>query len=97
MESVLDEIWGAEGMADTCIILSTLIPNTAVVANRNRPGINNQFRALVDKRADEKCIYLADMAPNGEEWFIIEEDFLSSEDPHTHPNVSYSRGQYNPT
>ncbi|KFY17830.1 hypothetical protein V492_00359 [Pseudogymnoascus sp. VKM F-4246] len=91
MESVLDEIWGAEGMAETCIMLSTLIPNTAEVAARNRPIIDDQFRALVDRRAGKNCIYLADMEPNGEEWFAIEDDFLTTENPHTHPNSNHEQ------
>lgn len=88
MESILDDIWGAEGMAETCIILSTLIPTTDETGIRNRPGINAQYRALVQRRAEDKCIYLADMAPNGQELLTLN-DMVSTENPHTHPNVSY--------
>lgn len=74
--------------SETCIILSTLIPTTDESGIRNRPGINAQYRALVQRRARDKCIYLADMAPNGQE-FLTLNDMVSTENPHTHPNVSY--------
>lgn len=93
MESVVDEIWKADGMGNTCVFLSTLIPTTDEAGKPNRMLINAQFRDLVKRRSRDNCIYLADMAPNGEEWFVISEDFLDTEQVHVHPNVSGTKFQ----
>lgn len=89
MENVLNHIWGADGMSKTCIFLSTLIPTNNQAGVNPRLDINEQYRELVRKRSKDKCIYLADMAPNGQEWFVIPDDFLDYEDPHVHPNVKW--------
>lgn len=85
MEAILDDIWGAQHMSDTCVILSTLLPTTDPAGARNRISINAQFRNLVKKRADKKCIRLADMEPLGPG-----RDFLSVNGPFwsdaVHPN-----------
>lgn len=89
MESVLDDMWDADGMSDTCIMLSTLLPTTNKNGAANRAAINGQYRGLVTKKAGEgRCIYMADMQPNGQEWFDLEADFLPDEDPKVHPHVS---------
>lgn len=89
MESVLDDMWAADGMADTCVMLSTLLPTTNTNGAANRATINGQYRSLVIKKAGEgKCIYMADMQPNGQEWFDLAVDFHDDEVPKVHPNVS---------
>lgn len=89
MENVLNKIWKANGMDETCIILSTLIPTNNQVGINSRLDINSQYRGLVEKHSKDKCIYLADMAPNGQEWFDIPDDYVATENPHVHPNVSW--------
>jgi hypothetical protein len=87
MNDILDALWDADGMADTCIMLSTLIPTTNVNGAVNRDTINDQYRALVTERAaDGNCIYLADMDPGGTPWLIIPDDYMANEEPHVHPN-----------
>ncbi|KAF4998528.1 hypothetical protein FDECE_11769 [Fusarium decemcellulare] len=89
MENILNDVWAADGMSKTCVLLSTLLPTTNKNGAANRPTINSQYRALVDKKAGEgKCIYMADMQPNGQDWLDLETDFLKDETPKVHPNVS---------
>lgn len=90
MDDVLNALWNADGMSDTCIILSTLIPSNNPAGIVNIPLINAQYRNLITTRASEgKCIYLAEMWPNGDsdQWFQFDTDYLTTEDPHVHPNV----------
>ncbi len=90
MNDILNALWDADGMSSTCIMLSTLIPSNNANGVVNIPLINSQYRALVTKRAAEgKCIYLAEMWPNGDssQWFQFDTDYLTTESPHVHPNV----------
>ena len=91
MNDILDDLWKAPGMADTCIMLSTLIPTTHPVGQITRLTINEQYRNLVRQRSgDGKCVYLADMDPNGGAWWNFDTDFSplsASEKYHIHPNV----------
>lgn len=66
MEDLVKEIWGAENMSDTCVILSTLLPTDHAQGALNRIGINQAYRSLVSDYRGSKCIYLADMEPQGE-------------------------------
>lgn len=89
MNDILNDLWAGADMADTCIMLSTLIPTTNEELLENRPSINSQYTALVAQRAGEgKCIYLAEMDPGGVQWLQIDTDYVSTEIPHVHPNVS---------
>lgn len=89
MNNVLNALWNAPDMSNTCIFLSTLIPTNNEVGMLQRDSINSQYRALVNTRASEgKCIYLADMDPNGAVWLTWPDDYWSAEVIHVHPNVS---------
>lgn len=89
MEEIINEIWGAADMADTCVILSTLLVTSHETGAANRGTINDQYRDLVRNYKDDKCIYLADMEPEGEgQSFISLDDDIWSDDPKIHPNVS---------
>lgn len=66
MEAILNKIWSEPDMAETCVILSTLLPTTHEKGQLTRPTINQQYRNLVNKWNKEKCIWLADMEPNHE-------------------------------
>ena len=89
MNNVLNALWEADGMSGTCIMLSTLIPTTNANGQTYQDTINNQYRALVQQRAAEgKCIYLAEMWPQGAQWLQFDTDYLATETPHVHPNVS---------
>lgn len=89
MEGILTDIWDYPDSADTCIILSTLLPTTNPNGKVNRIPINEEYRKLVREYEDEKCIYLADMEPEGEG-----KDFLSVDEPiyadPVHPNVRFA-------
>lgn len=90
MDDILNALWDADGMSDTCIMLSTLLPTTNANGIVNVPLINSQYRALVTQHAAEgKCIYLAEMWPLGdsEQWFQFDTDYWSTETIHVHPNV----------
>ncbi|KAH7390083.1 family 3 carbohydrate esterase [Cadophora sp. MPI-SDFR-AT-0126] len=85
MNDILNALWGADGMSNTCIMLSTLIPTNNANGMVNVPVINNQYRALVTQRAAEgKCIYLAEMWPNGDSapWLLFDTHYLATESPH---------------
>lgn len=89
MNNLLNTMWNGEGMAGTCMILSTLLPTTNGNGAANSPNINQQYRDLVTRRAGEgKCIYLAEMHPNGQgnPWFDFGTDFYAGEDIKVHPN-----------
>lgn len=89
MDGILQDIWNYDDMADTCIILSTLLPTENEVGAVNRIAINGVFRKMVKAYSGDKCIYLADMEPTGDG-----KDFMSldgpywSDNPKVHPNVS---------
>ncbi|KAK7420361.1 hypothetical protein QQX98_002784 [Neonectria punicea] len=88
MNNVLNDIWGAEGMGDTCVMLSTILDITEKTGRVNRVIINNRNRSLVTDRAnDGKCIYLADMDPpgSGGGW-ITWDDYDPKETTKVHPN-----------
>lgn len=89
MEAILTDIWGADGMEDTCVILSTLLPTTNAKGKKNRLGINDKYRNLVKAYAKKKCIYLADMETKGElaDFFGLNKP-LWADNPKVHPNVS---------
>lgn len=90
LNDVFNALWNADGMSDTCIMLSTLIPGNSEPGLVNTPIINAQYRALVTQLAAQgKCIYLAEMWPNGDsdQWFQYDTDYLTYENPHVHPNV----------
>ncbi|KAK6063962.1 killer toxin subunits alpha beta [Seiridium cupressi] len=62
MESLMSDLWAADDMADTLIVLSTVLPNTNSVAETNRLIINQQYRSLIiSLRARGRPIVLADM------------------------------------
>ncbi|KAF4963513.1 hypothetical protein FSARC_8480 [Fusarium sarcochroum] len=86
MNNILDALWQADGMSETCIIVSTLIPTDNVNGAKNQDTINAQYRTLVLTRAEEgKCIHLADMWPKGQQWFNLDTDYYT-ETPRVHPN-----------
>lgn len=91
MDDILQKIWGYDDMDETCVILSTLLPTTNENGAKNRIPINEDFRGLVADYKDDKCIYLADMEPEGEgkDFFSLDED-IWSDNPKVHPNVSIS-------
>ncbi|OBT86293.1 hypothetical protein VE02_05585 [Pseudogymnoascus sp. 03VT05] len=91
MEIILNSIWGASEMAETCVILSTLPPTSNKVGERTRLVINQQYRDLVNKKNKDKCIWLADMEPNyeGKDFFDINAPIWSEDgvkDDKIHPN-----------
>ncbi|KAK8022879.1 fg-gap repeat domain-containing protein [Apiospora marii] len=61
MESLINDLWGAPGMRDTLIVLSTVLPTTAPGRDA-RVVINNQYKALITRlRNSGRPIVLADM------------------------------------
>ena len=89
MTGILADIWEAPGMADTCIILSTLLPTTHGVGKEGRIPINEEYRRIVGEFENDKCIYLADMEPPGEGADFMGLDLpIWDDDPKIHPNVS---------
>ncbi len=94
-EGILTDIWGYAGMADTCIILSTLIPTEDPEGAINQITVNNHFRNLVNKYNGQKCIYVADMQPTGEgaNFFPLDGAYWG-DSPKVHPNVSLRRTSF---
>lgn len=92
MGSIVDRIWGYDGMSDTCVIVSTLLPTNHGEGRINRISMNQAYRNVVrDKANDGKCIYLADMEPPGEGSGFLGLDqpvWMDGETIHIHPNVS---------
>ena len=76
MRGILEDIWEADGMENTCIILSTLLPTSHPTGKKNRLLINDDYRKIVKEYEDKKCIYLADMEPEGKG-----ADFISIDKP----------------
>ncbi|KAM5381701.1 hypothetical protein ACJZ2D_002921 [Fusarium nematophilum] len=63
MEALLGDIWAADDMAETCVLLSTLLA-TDGEKDANRKNINQQYRDLAVKLyTSGKCIFVADMDP----------------------------------
>jgi hypothetical protein len=56
MEAALMDMWAADGMANSYIVLSTLIPTTIPNGMLYHESINAQYRALVSSLAGEHCI-----------------------------------------
>ena len=95
MNDILDALWQADGMSETCIFVSTLIPTDNANGAKNQGTINDQYRTLVLTRAKEgKCIFLADMWPQGQQWFNLDKDYLAGETPKVHPNVCAASTPY---
>ncbi|KAK7432202.1 hypothetical protein QQZ08_001147 [Neonectria magnoliae] len=91
LNGILDDIWAADGMSKTCVILSTVLDSMDPTGRVVRLNINAQYRQLVKNRAaEEKCIYLADMDPPAPHpasgWIKTWEDYDQGEDIHVHPN-----------
>ncbi|CAG7955405.1 unnamed protein product [Penicillium salamii] len=94
MRSLINTLIQADGMEQTTIILSTLIPSDNTKINQNKPSINNQYRDLaVQMRKEGVSIVLAEMDPvepdPGHNWIEYPTDFyhpdLGRVDD-THPN-----------
>jgi hypothetical protein len=91
MRRMLMDLWEGEGMRETCVMLSTLLPTTHSVGRNTRLDINQQYRNLVaELYSTGKCIYLADMDPpgTGNGWITISGDMDANEVVKIHPNVS---------
>ncbi|KAF7549363.1 hypothetical protein G7Z17_g6445 [Cylindrodendrum hubeiense] len=88
MNEILNDIWGADGMADTCVMLSTILDTTGATGKVTRITINEKYRELVKQRAgDGKCIYMADMDPPGAGGgWITWDDYDPAETTKIHPN-----------
>lgn len=93
LDDILELAWSSVNMAKTCFIISTLLPTTHSTGMLYRTNINRQFRALVStRRAEGRCIYLADMDPNDDGYgYITKADMKEGENPSIHPNVSQWR------
>jgi hypothetical protein len=85
MGTLLDTIWQAKEMSNTCIILSTLIPSSRDNGKKHNPTINTFYRELADELKSEHCIYLAEMdSPTGDAKGWISADDMQSDG--VHPN-----------
>ncbi|KAL2820693.1 SGNH hydrolase-type esterase domain-containing protein [Aspergillus granulosus] len=63
MRSLIENLLSAEDMADTLIVLSTLLPSGNAAISRNTPAVNAQYRELVQTmRAEGTRIVLAKMS-----------------------------------
>ncbi|KAL2202779.1 hypothetical protein CC79DRAFT_1344773 [Sarocladium strictum] len=65
MEGLLNDIWNYPNMAETCVVLSTLLPgklSSEVIARKKK--LDATYRRLVTDYREKKCIYLADIDPN---------------------------------
>ncbi|GAB1210904.1 hypothetical protein ATERTT37_000014 [Aspergillus terreus] len=87
MRSLIETLIGAPDMANTLIVLSTLIPSGSTTLEANRPSVNAQFRELVlDMReAQNVSIVLADMDPPapspGKNWIAYPDNFADNKHP----------------
>jgi lysophospholipase L1-like esterase len=87
MRSLIETLIGAPDMANTLIVLSTLIPSGSTTLEANRPSVNAQFRELVlDMReAQNVSIVLADMDPPapspGNNWIAYPDNFADNKHP----------------
>lgn len=81
MRNILNDVWAAEGMADTCIMLSTLLPTGVASGAANQPSINAQYRSIVSELFTRgHCIYLAELDDG---WISLGRDMISDG---IHPN-----------
>lgn len=81
IRDILNDIWTAEGMSDTCVMLSTLLPTSIARGVTNQPLINAQYRSLVSELSNlGRCVYLAELADG---WISIGNDMISDG---IHPN-----------
>ncbi|GES66464.1 esterase [Aspergillus terreus] len=87
MRSLIETLIGAPDMANTLIVLSTLIPSGSTSLEANRPSVNAQFRELVlDMRETQNVsIVLADMDPPapspGNSWIAYPDNFADNKHP----------------
>lgn len=93
LNGILDDIWAADGMSKTCVMLSTVLDSQDPTGSVVRLNINAQYRQLVKNRnAEGKCIYLADMDPPAPHpasgWIKTWDDYNQDEVVKVHPNVS---------
>ncbi|KAL6231701.1 hypothetical protein BDW75DRAFT_233408 [Aspergillus navahoensis] len=87
MRSLIESLVGAEDMAETVIVLSTLLPSLDRNTSINTPSVNAQYRDLVTTmRKEGTSIILADMNPEEGQpahgWIAHPDDFGDV----THPN-----------
>ncbi|KAI0147783.1 hypothetical protein GGR57DRAFT_244744 [Xylariaceae sp. FL1272] len=62
MESLITDLWAADGMQDSLVVLSTILPTTNEAGAKNRISVNQQYRSLIDRlSASGRPIVLADM------------------------------------
>ncbi|KAK2728197.1 killer toxin subunits alpha beta [Colletotrichum kahawae] len=93
LNGILDDIWAADGMSKTCVMLSTVLDSQDPTGSVVRLNINAQYRQLVKNRnAEGKCIYLADMDPPAPHpasgWIKTWDDYNQDEVVKVHPNDS---------
>ncbi|KAJ3542499.1 hypothetical protein NM208_g4052 [Fusarium decemcellulare] len=91
LNGILDDIWAADGMSETCVMLSTVLDSQDPTGSVVRLNINAQYRQLVKNRdAEGKCIYLADMDPPAPHpasgWIKTWDDYNQAESVKVHPN-----------
>jgi lysophospholipase L1-like esterase len=88
MRTLIESVVSKPGMANTLIVLSTLLPSLDANTTRNVPGVNEQYRTLVKMMRNEGVnIVLCDLNPveghPNHGWISLPGDF----DPDgTHPN-----------
>ncbi|KAL3474615.1 SGNH hydrolase-type esterase domain-containing protein [Aspergillus californicus] len=76
MRSLISSLLDAPDMANTLIVLSTLLPSGNTVITRNTPAVNAQYRDLVQAmRKEGVSIVLADMNPEGHSLISYPADF----------------------
>ncbi|KAL4806753.1 SGNH hydrolase-type esterase domain-containing protein [Aspergillus unguis] len=87
MRSLIEDLIKADGMKDTLVVLSTLLPSGNKAITKNSPSVNKQYRELVDKmRSEGVSIVLADMNPPDGGWIQYPKDFkLDGKLDDTHP------------
>jgi hypothetical protein len=91
MTDIVNSIWSFDGMADTCVVLSTLLHTDHSQGKVHRLSINNAYRNVVANRAAAgKCIYLADAEPAGagSTFMALDQNiYVPTENPKIHPTV----------
>lgn len=92
MRALIESILKADGMENTAIVLSTLIPSVQNQTAAHRPAVNDQYRHLVTAmRKEGMPIVLADMDPpapaDDSGWFSWPADYtVNGKADSTHPN-----------
>ncbi|KAJ5101327.1 hypothetical protein NUU61_003549 [Penicillium alfredii] len=101
MHKLINSLVKADGMKDTLIVLSTLIPSHKKQTAEHRPAVNKQYRQLVKSMKNEGInIVLADMDPEapdpGHGWLKWPKDYTHGDKADsTHPNdYGYSKMAY---